>query len=110
VFFRPSLSVRRCPHRSNGIRRVSSDEHAVHIELRESVSKNAGCMMPGAVVVCKRAYGVGVHVWLDGLVEDDAEPTVGPHAQLPRTAAATLDSAEIGRASCRERVQSWDRE
>src|SRR3989442_1196881 len=51
--------------------------------------------MPFSVIVCYKACCLGVCVRLDSLVEDDGEPSVGPHAELPRTAAATLDSAVI---------------
>src|SRR5437773_7834898 len=66
--------------------------------------------MPGAVVVRERACCIGVHVWLDGLVEDDGEPTVGPYAQFPRTAAATLDSAVVRRRIRRPIEPGGDRE
>src|SRR5205823_1823132 len=83
--------------RRNRIRRILGDEHAVHVEFRESGSEDARGVMPGAVVVGKRARDRGVHVRSDRLVEDDSEPSVAPYTQLPRTTAATLDPAVIRR-------------
>src|SRR2546427_9071773 len=53
-------------------------------------------MVPGAVVVCERAYDFRKHIGTDGLVERGAEPSVRPHAEFPRT-AASLDSTIIRR-------------
>ena len=66
-------------------------------------------MMPCAVVVGERAYDFREHVRTDRLVERRAEPSVGHHAQLPRT-ASSLDAAVIRRGIRRPAEPGGDRE
>src|SRR2546427_8603101 len=91
-------------------RRILGDEHSVNVELRQAGSEDAGCVMPGAVVVVEQGCRYCVHVWLDHLVEDDGEPSIILHAQLTRAAAATLDPGVVRRRIRRPIEPGGDRE
>ena len=66
-------------------------------------------MVPGPVAVGERAHDIREQVRTDGLVERCAEPSVGHHAQLPRT-ASSLDAAVIRRGIRRPAEPGGDRE
>src|SRR5207247_2898588 len=52
--------------------------------------------MPNRVVDSYPTRRTSDLIGLDGLVEDNGDPTVGPHAQLPRTASVALAAAVVG--------------
>src|SRR5207253_40517 len=64
---------------------------------------------PRPVVVRERCRYFCKHIWTDGLIENRAESSVGPHAQFPRTASA-LDSAVVRRWIRRPPEPCGDRE
>src|SRR2546430_14898702 len=102
TLFRSDLGERGRPHRGDGIRRVLGDEHAIHVNFRESVTEDAGDMMPCPVVVRERGRDFGVYIGGDGLVEDNGHSSVVLHAQLPR-GASSLDSTVVWRGIRRDR-------
>src|SRR5205823_2211611 len=102
--------LRRHSDRQDRIRCVLSSEHAVHVEFRKAVSEHAGYVMPFPVAVPKRGCCMSVYIRLDGLVEDDGEPSVALYTQLPRAAAAALDAAVVGRGIRRPVEPSGDGE
>src|SRR5436309_15482529 len=66
--------------------------------------------MPRPYVVRKGGFGVRHDVRANGLIEDDGEPSASRHPQLPRAAAASLDSAVIRRRIGRPSEPCGDRE
>ena len=84
----PNDGLRGHPYRADGIRRVLGDEHAVHVEFRQTGPEDARGVMPRAVVVCEWASGRGERVWGDGLIKEDCESSVVLYPELPRDAAS----------------------
>src|SRR2546422_4694392 len=78
--------------RSDGIRRVLGDEHAIHVNFRESVTEDAGDMMPCPVVVRERGRDFGVYIGGDGLVEDNIGCSDVLTAVPPRGASSLYSS------------------
>src|SRR2546427_4599806 len=76
-------SLGRRPHRSNGIRRVLGDEHAIYVELGQAGAEHAGCVVPCPIVVCERGRDFSVYIGGDGLIEYDGEPSIILNSELP---------------------------
>src|SRR2546422_4754275 len=77
------LGKRGRPHRSNGIRRVLGDEHAIYVELGQAGAEHAGCVVPCPIVVCERGRDFSVYIGGDGLIEYDGEPSIILNSELP---------------------------
>src|SRR3989454_5376837 len=104
-----NLDSRRRSYRGDRTCRVGCFERSFHVELHQTVSKHSGCMMPRAVVVRERGFGVRHDIRADSLVEDDGEPPASRHPKLPRK-AASVDSTVVRRGIRRPPEPGGDRE